>query len=296
MRYGELTRFALGGLWRQEVRTALTLVGVTVGTCALAFSLALGFGLRAFIDNEFKSREDFWRIIVHVDEPPPEPGDVPPERVAVKGDVSEDRRQRLREALVERYIQLRLRKAPVPLTPQTLATIAALPDVAEVRTYRSADAKATAAEAEKPAKGTAVAGPLAGLEPRLLAGRLPNGNGEKEVVVSELVLYDLGRGDDADLERSIGLPIKLEVGGVRNAPTLALARARTGRLPGDEMTAAQGEVLEKLVAALPGKLNLFNLTPPEQAELKRLLEAKHDPDEERPWESAATASDTYRVC
>ncbi len=64
-----LASFALGGLWRQKVRTTLTLVGVTVGTCALAFSLALGFGLRAFIDHEFKGRDDFWRIIVHVDEP-----------------------------------------------------------------------------------------------------------------------------------------------------------------------------------------------------------------------------------
>src|SRR5204863_645791 len=139
------------------------------------------------------------------------------------------------------------------------------------RTYREADARVTAAHAEKPAKGMAVAGPLAGLEPRLLAGRLPASDGAKEVVVSELVLYDLGRGDDADLEQSLGLPIKLEVGGVRNAPTLALARALTGRLPGDELTAAQGEVLEKLVTALPGKLDAFNLTVPERAELQRLL-------------------------
>lgn len=296
MRYGELTRFALGGLWRQKVRTALTLVGVTVGTCALAFSLALGFGLRAFIEHEFKSRDDFWRIIVHVEEPPPDPKDVPPEKVAVRGNVSADRRDRLREAMAERYVEMRFRKPPVPLTPQTLATIAAMPDVAEVRAYRDADARVTAEGAGKLAKGFAVAGPLAGLESRLLAGRLPAENGAKEVVVSELVLYDLGRGDDADLERSLDLPIKLEVGGVRNAPPLALARALTGRLPGDELTAAQSEVLEKLVAALPGKLNAFDLTPPERAELKRLLEARHDPDEELPWESAATASDTYRIC
>ena len=77
MRYGELARFALGGLWRQKVRTGLTLVGVTVGTCALAFSLSLGFGLRAFIEHEFKSRDGFWRVIVHIEEPPPDSKDVP---------------------------------------------------------------------------------------------------------------------------------------------------------------------------------------------------------------------------
>ena len=41
----QLLKFAVAGLWRQKVRTALTLVGVTVGTCALAFSVSLGLGL-----------------------------------------------------------------------------------------------------------------------------------------------------------------------------------------------------------------------------------------------------------
>ncbi len=47
-------------------------MGVAVGTCALAFSLAVGLGLRAFIDKEFQGREDFWRVLVRVDEPPPD--------------------------------------------------------------------------------------------------------------------------------------------------------------------------------------------------------------------------------
>lgn len=296
MRYGELTRFALGGLWRQKVRTILTLVGVTVGTCALAFSLALGFGLRAFIDQEFTSREDFWRVIVHVDEPLPNPDEVPPEKVAVRGTVSEERRRRLREALAERYVQMRYRRPPVPLTPRAIAAIAALPDVAEVRRYHDAQARVSAEGAPKPAQAIAVSGPLASLEPRLIAGRLPTSDAAKELLVSELVLYDLGRGDDADLERAVGLPVQLQVGGVRNAPPLALARALTGRLPGDGLTAAQTEVLEKIVAALPARLDAFDLTGPEREELKRLLEAKHDPDEQRPWDSAATATDTFRIC
>jgi putative ABC transport system permease protein len=289
-----LSGFALHGLWRQKVRTALTLVGVTVGTCALAFSLALGFGLRAFIEKEFKGRDNFWRVVVHADEPPADLADVPSEKVAVLGDVSADRRERLREALVERYTARRPRKPPVPLTREKLGAIAALPDVAEVRTYREGDGRVMAAGAEKPAAGQAVAGKLAGLEPRLIAGRLPD-ESAKEVVVSELVLYDLGWRDDVAVGRAVGMPVRVTVGGVLNAPPLALARALTGRLPGDEITAAQSAVLEKLVADLPHRLDALDLTPPEKAELKRLLEAKRDPDDERPFESGATASDTYRV-
>jgi putative ABC transport system permease protein len=295
MRLRELTSFALGALWRQKVRTALTLVGVMVGTCALAFSLALGFGLRAFIENEFKGREDFWRVVVHVAEPPADPKDVPPEKVAVKGDMSEARRERIREALAERYLAGRPRKGPVALTPDKIKAIAALPDVAEVRTYRNATGRLMAAGADKPAGGHAVSGRLTDLEPRLLTGRLP-AEGAKEVVVTELVLYDLGWRDDADLERAIGMPVRLTVGGVHNAPPQALARVLLGRFPGNEITAAQSAVLEKLVEELPKRLGAFDLTPQERAELKRLLESKRDPDDERPSESGATVSDTYRVC
>src|SRR5215470_6491791 len=110
MRYGELTRFALGGLWRQKVRTVLTLVGVTVGTCALAFSLSLGLGLRAFIDNEFQGRNDFWRIVVHVTDSTTEPDDIPPAKVTVPETIAPERRARLRDALVQKYLSDKPRK------------------------------------------------------------------------------------------------------------------------------------------------------------------------------------------
>src|SRR3954465_10684449 len=118
MRTPELIRFAVGGLWRQKVRTALTLVGVTVGTCALAFSLALGLGLRAFIVREFEGRDEFWRVIVRVGEPTAGPGDVPPEKVAVSGAMSDERQARIRDALTQKYLTEGLRKPPVALTPE----------------------------------------------------------------------------------------------------------------------------------------------------------------------------------
>ncbi len=276
-----------------KVRTTLTLVGVTVGSCALAFSLSLGLGLRAFIDNEFKSRDDFWRVIVHAKDPPPEEQDVPPNKVLVHGEMSDARRERLREALTERYLANRPRKAKVPLTHQKLEEIAALPDVAELRMFRTSDARVTTAGAEKPVNGTAVTGRLTELQGRLIAGHLPGGTLNREVVLSELMVYDLGFRNDADLPRAIGTPVRVEIGGVRNAPPLALARLLTGHIPGEDMTAAQGLVLEKLASALPHKIDQFDLTPAEKAELQKLLQMKHDPGDEKAKDSATTAADTY---
>ena len=64
MRTRDVFLSAVGGLWRQKARTTLTLLGVSVGACALAFSLSLGIGLRALIDNEFRSRDEFWWVTV----------------------------------------------------------------------------------------------------------------------------------------------------------------------------------------------------------------------------------------
>ena len=54
---------ACGG---NKVRSALTLLGVAVGACAMAFNLTVGFGLRNRIDEQFKNRKDFWEVFVSV--------------------------------------------------------------------------------------------------------------------------------------------------------------------------------------------------------------------------------------
>src|SRR5207237_803243 len=209
MRPRELVRFALGGLWRQKVRTTLTLVGVTVGTCALAFSLALGFGLRAFIEREFQGRDDFWRVIVHVTDPPPDESAIPPEKIAVVGQMSDARRQRIRQALIDKYQDTVPRKPRVLLTREKLAEIAALPDVAEVRASLSGPGRLWVDK--ESAVGMVVLGRVVDLSPRLIAGRLPDPDAE-EVLVSEFVLYETGVRDDSQVQAILGQRVRLDVG------------------------------------------------------------------------------------
>ena len=292
----QLLKFALGGLWRQKVRTALTLVGVSVGTCALAFSVSLGLGLRAFIDTEFKGREDFWRVVVRVDEPPPDESTIPPDKIAVRGSMSDERRARIREALVDRYQSTRAPRAAKLLTPDKLDAIAHIPGVAEVRTYRTGEGRLWIDTSEKPTAAFSVSGRLDDLAPRLLAGRVPGSPDAEEVVVSEYLLYLLGIRDDADIEGAIGRVVKLDVGGVRQNQSLALARALLGQRPPEELTRGQIQVLEKLTAALPKKIGAFDLSAAEQIELQKLLVPPTEPIEDRPGESGKTASGTFRIC
>lgn len=292
----QLLKFAIHGLWRQKVRTSLTLVGVAVGTCALAFSLALGLGLRAFIDTEFKQRDDFWRVLVRVEEPPPDESSIPPEKIQVRGNMSDERKARIREALVERYQNTQTHKVPKLLTPKELDQIAKMPDVAEVRTYTVGDGRLWADTSDKPAVVFVTSGPLATLAPRLIAGRLPTSPDAEEILVSEFALYQLGIHDDADLEKAIGMQVKLDVGGVKNAQPFAMASALLGRKPVEELTLKQRLVLMKLATVLPNKLDALGLTDEEKKDLQKLLEPPKEPTDERAYESGKTSTGTYRIC
>jgi putative ABC transport system permease protein len=293
----QLLKFALHGLWRQKVRTGLTLVGVAVGTCALAFSLALGLGLRAFIETEFKGREDFWRVLVRADEPPPGEDKVPERdrhRIEVKGEMSDERRARMREALVGLYAS---KTAPRPvkrLTPEAIDAIAKLPGVAEVRTFHTGSGWVTAAGGEERPSVFAVSGPLDDLRPRLIAGRPPASPSADEIVLSELVLYELGLRSDADLERALGREFTLEIGGANDEA--ALAGALLGRKLPEKPNVTQVKALNKIRAKFPQAVGAFGLTEAEKVELLKLFAAAAAEQEEGQGSSGQKVSRTYRLC
>ncbi len=165
-----------------------------------------------------------------------------------------------------------------------------------MRTFRTGDGRVWLDTADKPTGAFSVSGRLDDLTPRLIAGRLPSSPDADEIVVSEFALYQLGVRDDADVALAVGRAVKLEVGGVRNDTSLALARALFGARPQEEMTRGQIQVLEKLTTALPRKLDAFDLSAAEKAELQKLLEPPKEPTEERAGDSGRTASGTFRIC
>jgi putative ABC transport system permease protein len=88
--------------------------------------------------------------------------------------------------------------------------------------------------------------------------------------VTELLLYQLGAGDDADLERAVGRTLRLEYrAGVAAVPDLLLAWLGSGS--GKEVTPADEQALERLLGRLPEFLARENLSPEERAALAKLV-------------------------
>ncbi|HET6573433.1 MAG TPA: ABC transporter permease [Fimbriiglobus sp.] len=296
MRSVDLIRSAVSGLWRQKARTTLTLLGVAVGGCALAFSLSLGIGLRGMIDREFHSRPNFWQVHVHVahqGSAVPE-ADIPPEAIAVEGAMSDERRQRLRAKKVEQYQNTHPRRPPVPLTPDRIAELAAVPDVTEVVAWQMGAGRAWLGDRAE--EVFVVAGkPPAELERRLVAGRMPAPDATDEMLVSEYLLYELGVRDGAQVAATIGRPVRVGVGGFGMTKYLNLARS-FGVQPGD-VNAVQERALEKIADQLPAAVDKLDLTPAERAALKAMF-AERDRKKSEPapaWLSDAAARAELRV-
>lgn len=218
--------FALGGLWRQKVRTALSLVGVCVGACALAFSLALGLGLRAFIDTEFQSRDDFWRVTVRPDDRKLTGGaaDAPPPELDAR--VPEERRERLRARLTERRNMLNPPRHAHPLRAPDLDALARIPDVRDVRAFHTNEGRAWLGPQDAPARGMCTSGPLGDLAPRVLAGQLPDSADARAAVLSEFAAYELGFRTDDQLKALVGRGLHVELGAPGDSLTKGTAPPR----------------------------------------------------------------------
>lgn len=65
MKFRDMISMALSNLFHRRVRTALTVMGVVIGTCAIIVMLSLGFGMRQSMEDMMKSMGDLTVVTVY---------------------------------------------------------------------------------------------------------------------------------------------------------------------------------------------------------------------------------------
>src|SRR5260370_42633035 len=92
-RFGGVLRMALAALGQQKVRTALTLLGVAVGSFVLVASLSIGIGVQDVILKEYRRNDQLRRITLWggVSQEPA----VPAAELEVQGEMDDAKRDRL---------------------------------------------------------------------------------------------------------------------------------------------------------------------------------------------------------
>src|SRR5262245_51013873 len=130
MRFADILGLALSALWQQKARTVLTTVGVIFGSLVLAASLSINFGVQETIERESRRSTQLRRVQVRPGGAG-SPSDIA-EQVQVKGNMSESRRERIRNTLVRQKQLFNPAGPRVPLTRERLQRLADIPHVDSV--------------------------------------------------------------------------------------------------------------------------------------------------------------------
>ncbi|MEQ8767795.1 MAG: FtsX-like permease family protein [Planctomycetota bacterium] len=209
MKLGDLFSFAFAGFSRRKGRTALTILGVTVGTLALMLIVSLGQGLRGQVTAVFSTGESLRQILVR-------PGNSRPDKSRREEEI-EDIEKNVAGELQERLIRAvqRRRGGPraygmVRLQPERLEELSAIEHVERVDPI-IIDQFEMSVEGFEPSLGTlmALGDAEARLAKRLVAGRAPDEDAQDEVVVHELWLYRLGLTDQDEQKSLVGSTLTL---------------------------------------------------------------------------------------
>jgi putative ABC transport system permease protein len=269
VRLADVLRLALGALWRQKVRTLLTVLGVVFGGFVLVISLSIGQGVQDTILRQAARFGDLRLVEVQAGAPGPEEGPAEP----VRGAMSDERRERLERQLARQ--RPRKRRSGTLLTPERLRELAKLEHVRSVTLAGLNRVNVRLGVRADSASLGVVPADDAPLRRRLIAGGLP---GAGEALVDEVLLYRLGVADDADLEKAVGKRLHVEFPTDGGSPDLLRYLFDAERPYAVEGTAAEQRGLEKLARRLPEALNgLDRLGPDEKAALDMLSRGRKKP-------------------
>jgi putative ABC transport system permease protein len=271
----DLMTLPLEALWQQKVRTLLTTLGVVFGAFVLAASLSVGEGVQDTIARESRRRDVLRRITVHPQWGPAE-ADVSANDVTVAGQMSDDRRERIRSALVEYNARLHATGPRKPLAREALAELAGLDHVEALYPVVRHYGYAVIGDRSENTQAASVRHRDPRIAARLIAGRQFESDGEAAAIVNEFLLYRMGIVGDADLERALGQKLRLEFRDYDRQGGFGLYLMK----PSGEVTRKETSAVEKIRQRLPEALDKLDLTSDEIQTLRKALSGEQQPQPE----------------
>jgi putative ABC transport system permease protein len=277
LRAADVLRLAFASLYQQKVRTALTTLGVAVGTLVLFLSLSIGMGVRDAVLQQIRRHDDLRKVELRsgygkVEE------HIPPGEVEVKGEMSDAKRKRIHDRLVQRWIGRNGYPATMPLTVERLQEIRQWPHVESVTPLYIDYGRVSLGD-----KAEDVQTMSATVEERFLRGRLVAGDwfaseGEHSIVVNEYLLYLWGMASDREVRGALGRKVRLEYHTGMRKPLMLLALFN---LDPSAIQPEQEKVLQKVVRKLPAVIDKLDLTADELLTLNKVMRGPAPPKVER---------------
>jgi putative ABC transport system permease protein len=273
VRFTDLLSLAFSALRQQKVRTFLTLLGVVIGTFVLLLSLSIGQGVRETIVREFHRNDELRRIVVF-----PhwrvKAEDIPPDALVLQGAMSEERRERLRQALVQRWRGETKRSPQKILNAERLDEFAALDHVAAVVPQIQGNARVHFRNKIVKTMTCSASVDERSYRQRLVAGSFFTAEQPRGLVVNEYLLYRLGIHDEADVARAVGSEMVLDYSSPQgNHWSVA---SLLGVFP-EKVEVEEEDVLGKIATKLTAAIDRLDLTATEKETLRKVATRKHTP-------------------
>jgi putative ABC transport system permease protein len=254
-------------LWRQKLRTTLTLIGVAIGCGTLVVSLACGIGVEKAVDDQFKKEDRLRQITVFPanNRSDDNPSGVPSEVLAVAGDMSDAKRERIQKQEIIRWKRENVHSGPKPLTAERLEELRALPHVLSVEPDLSEYGRIYV-------DGKSTPGMIGGILPnsrhlnkRIDVGTDFSGPDANEAILNEYLLYRLGKKNDADVRACIGKTVRIELNSARKSE-VGLLNVFGGDIT--QLTEEEMKILGKAFKQIPELMAKYSdLTQEEKTKL-----------------------------
>jgi putative ABC transport system permease protein len=234
-RAADVWGLAFAAARQQKVRTALTMIGVVVGTFTLVVSLAVGQGVDRAIVALFHEDDRLRKVSVHPNYQP-SAAEIPESEREPRGSMSEAKRARLRRVLVRAWSARSFRNHRVRLDAAGVRRIEALDHVVRLEPVINFVGKARLEGKDCDIGASSVLRGSRFFADRLLAGRLFTPQDGRAAIVHEYVLYRWGLVGDEDAGAAIGRTFRLEytsrpMGTVNLGWILDIGQIRADRKP-----------------------------------------------------------------
>jgi len=275
MRLGDLIFLPLAALWQQKVRTFLTTLGVVFGSFVLAASLSVGQGVQNTIARVSHRSDLLRKVSVSPAWNFTGTAKGPEADISVPGEMSEEQRDRIRPALIQKMNRESSAQSRVPIDQAILTKLKALDHVAEVvptvwmsgSSYLNNQSQSTIIASAKSDNSDC--------QKRLIVGRLFDPKIGNSVVIDEFLLYRLGLIDFADRQAAVGKTLRLEFATGRQQTQFYLSLVR----PDGQVKPEEQAILAKIQEKLPNVIRELDWNAADQLVLQRVLQETELPPE-----------------
>lgn len=290
MKFKDIISMALLGIQRQKTRTALSLIGVVVGSLMLLFALAARGGVQEAVMRVFSMNKQLREIMVSQNWSFDEK-DIPEEELVVGGELDEAVRSRIRNMLI-RHWQYEHQGKSIGLTRERIKKIESLNHVQSI--YPHVSINVMLEQGQNELHGYCASAEVGDevLQERILAGKAFESNSEKTILLNEFVAWRWGYSSLSEIRKLIGTKVQMVHRSGEENVAYSLARRSGGdiKLSKDEIVA-----LNSVFDRLPAIVKDLNLPEQERAALKKAFPSPISDPSQKPKPSERIITEEFTV-